>query len=118
MMKNRVLAKLMSGAVLVCFVLACGLMVTAGCQENGKACTGMCKQGKNCPPDCKKTCGSKEGKTCPPDCKKACCSKEGKACPPDCKKPCCAKGEKAGEKAPEAKTAKPVETKKNTATEK
>ncbi len=84
-MRNRGLAKLISSAAAVCFVLGLCLVLTAGCQENTKAGMDCCKQGKACSPECQKAC---QAKTAGADCQKAC---QGKTCPADCKKPCCAK---------------------------
>jgi hypothetical protein len=71
-MRNRVLGKLISSAVAVCFVLGICLVLTAGCQENTKAGVDTCKQGKACPADCQKTCPkAAQGKTCPAEAKKA-----------------------------------------------
>jgi hypothetical protein len=105
-MRNRVLGKLISSAVAVCFVLGMCLVLTAGCQENTKAGVDTCKQGKACSPECQKAC---QGKACSPECQKTCPkAAQGKACPPDCKKPCCAKGAKEAPKAEPKAEAKPA----------
>ena len=75
-MKTRLFTKLMHGATVVCFLVAGCLMLTAGCQENGKACPQTCKQTKSC--------GDKEApdKTAKKGCTKPCakpCSKHAPA---------------------------------------
>ena len=77
-MRNRVLGKLISSAVAVCFVLGMCLVLTAGCQENTKAGVDTCKQGKTCPAECKKSC---EGKPCPSEAKKTAPAKDAKEAP-------------------------------------
>ena len=58
-MKSRVFAKLIRSAMVACFVLGSCLVVTTGCQENGKACPATCPQKKACCKHDKKECEKK-----------------------------------------------------------
>ena len=63
-MKSRVFAKLIRSAIVVCFVLGSCLIVTTGCQENGKACPATCPQKKACCKQDKKECHKKQREEC------------------------------------------------------
>ncbi len=68
MLKNRWFARLTRSAVVACFALGSCLIVTTGCQENGKACPSTCKQkcDKPCPKKCARPCAKKKSdKPCP-----------------------------------------------------
>ncbi len=72
MLKSRLFPRLIRGAMVACFALGSCLIVTTGCQENGKACPSTCKQ----------TCAKECDKPCPKKCAKPCAKKTSdKPCP-------------------------------------
>jgi len=58
--KNRLFAKVIRSAMVGCFALGSCLIVSTGCQENGKACPSTCKQ--TCAKPCPKKCSTADAK--------------------------------------------------------